>query len=229
MGDVIVLATRRHSAASTVSRKSSAETRPRLTRLKQAIKSQDGRHLPRRMRLIVLRSQDNPDDLRTSEAISSSSIPRAVMNSESCMGANVHQVHMPVKPACAWSGMELDAPSVHDMHMSGVTRRKFKESQPAGTPYQASHMRVWRELRKKTLEEMAEKCGKTYTQLSKIERGIQPYSQQILETYARELNCTVIDLLSRQPGEAEHVLSAWSRADERGRSTMTALAQFEGK
>lgn len=121
--------------------------------------------------------------------------------------------------------MEDSASSVHDMHMRTSTKTKPRQKPPKVAPYQATYMRVWREDRGKTLEEMGEACGKTYNQLSKIERGLQPYKQDILENYARALKCTVVDLLSRKPDEAEHVLSAWSRTDDRGRETMLAVAK----
>src|SRR5262249_45010978 len=152
--------------------------------------------------------------------------PRSVMNSESCMGANVHQAHIAVKPTCAWRGMEDPAPSVHDMHMRTAIRKKLREKPPQSAPYLTTYMRHWREHKKKTLEFMGEKCGKTYNQLSKIERGLQPYKQDILETYARILECTVVDLLTRSPGEAENVLSAWSRTDDRGRRMMLGAADL---
>jgi len=139
------------------------------------------------------------------------------------MPGNVQQTHIPVKATCAWSGMEEMAKLVHDMHMRAVTKRKVKEKQAKPPQFQVSRMRAWREHRGKTLEEMAAKCGMTYNQLSKMERGYQPYKQAILETYAKELNCTVIDLLSRAPGEAEDILSLWSKADERGRKSAVLL------
>lgn len=223
-GDVVEFPRTRRHARTSVSRKSSADTRPLLTNLKQAISSQDGRLLPRRMRLMVLRSGASLEDLRTSEAIASSSSPRPDMNSDSCMAANVHEAHIAVKPTCAWSGMEGGLATVHDMHMRTSTKTKPRPKQPKAAPHVATYMRDWREDRGKTLEDMGEVCHKTYNQLSKIERGLQPYKQDILENYARALNCTVVDLLTRTPGEAESILSVWSRTDDRGRATMLAVA-----
>jgi DNA-binding Xre family transcriptional regulator len=142
------------------------------------------------------------------------------------MGANVHQAHIAVKPTCAWSGMEQDLSSVHDMHMRTSTKRKTAPKVPEPTLFRATFMWHWRKKRGKTQEDMAEILGMTHGQLSKIENGKQPYNQHILETYAKVLECTVVDLLTRQPGEAEHVLSVWSKTDDRGRQMMTGAAKI---
>lgn len=42
--------------------------------------------------------------------------------------------------------------------------------------------------------------GITHGQLSKVERGLHPYNQHILEIAALEYRCTVSDILSRPPG-----------------------------
>jgi DNA-binding Xre family transcriptional regulator len=229
VGGQILPFPKRPHARTSVSRKSSAETRPPLIDLKQAIKSQDGRHLPRRMRLMVLRSQEILQDFRTSEAICSSSSPRLVMKSDSCMGANVHEAHIAVKPACAWSGMDGAAEPVHDMHMPTSAKQKVRARPPVQVRYDATFMRAWREFRNKTLEEMAEKCGKTYSQLSKIETGKQPYSQQILEAYARHLGCSVIDLLARRPQDDETLLGMWPRLNHEAREMLLAAAKIATK
>jgi DNA-binding Xre family transcriptional regulator len=119
--------------------------------------------------------------------------------------------------------MELAAAPVQDVHMPWRTNRKLKEDRSSRSPYATTHMRAWREHRNKTLEVMAEKCGIKHGQLSRIERGLQPYRQTILETYARELDCSVVDLIVRDPDEAEDVLSLWSKLDGRGRKMVAGM------
>lgn len=47
--------------------------------------------------------------------------------------------------------------------------------------------------------------GLTHGQLSKIERGLHPYSQNVLEVAALEYGCTVVDILSRPPSDADRM------------------------
>lgn len=221
MGSVVRFPRRRHARAS---RKSSAEILPLLSFFRQAASSQDGMDLPRRMRLMVLRSQEISNVLRTSAATCSSSKSRSNMKADSCMSANVHQVHIAVKPDCAQAGMEACPATVHHLHMSARAKQKIKKT-AAKAGYHPTFMRAWREDRKRTLEDLAEKCGKKHGQISRIERGLQPYSQQVLETYARELDCSVVDLLTREPGQAESFLSIWAAMDERDRKRFLAFAK----
>lgn len=62
-------------------------------------------------------------------------------------------------------------------------------------------MREWRDAQGYTLEQMGDWIGVKHSQLSRIERGIAPYSQKILEAYADLCDCTVADLLTRKPNQ----------------------------
>lgn len=97
--------------------------------------------------------------------------------------------------------MEVGRRNVHPLHMR-------KARKPA---WRRTFLREWREAADKTLEEVAEKMGITHGQLSKIERGLSPYSQRILEIAATEYGCTVQDLLTRRPEEGEGVFGLWER------------------
>lgn len=44
--------------------------------------------------------------------------------------------------------------------------------------------------------------GLKHSQLSKIERGLHPYNQHVLEVAALEYGCTVADILTRTPESA---------------------------
>ncbi len=54
-----------------------------------------------------------------------------------------------------------------------------------------------------SLESAAAQMGLTHGQLSKVERGLHPYSQHILETAALEYHCSITDLLTRLPSDAD--------------------------
>lgn len=57
-----------------------------------------------------------------------------------------------------------------------------------------------------TLRDLAEACHTTQTSISRIERGVQPYTQGSLEAIARALRCRPSDLLSRAPGASDQIL-----------------------
>lgn len=68
----------------------------------------------------------------------------------------------------------------------------------------ATYIRAWRDKRGFTLDDMVgrlETLGvpTTGASLSRIERGIQPYSQDIIEAIAAALDVTVADLVEHNP------------------------------
>ena len=67
-----------------------------------------------------------------------------------------------------------------------------------------TYIRAWREHRGYTLDDMIGRLEALDTKitgasLSRIERGIQPYSQDIMEAIAAALNLAVGDLLENDP------------------------------
>lgn len=71
-----------------------------------------------------------------------------------------------------------------------------------------TYIRAWREKRGYTLDDMIgrlETIGLKITgaSLSRIERGIQPYSQDVLEAIAGALNVDVADLVENDPNVPE--------------------------
>lgn len=66
-------------------------------------------------------------------------------------------------------------------------------------PLGRTYIRQWREYRKKSLEEVADKIGKSHSTLSRIERARQGYNQEELEALAIELGTDVVSLLTRDP------------------------------
>jgi transcriptional regulator with XRE-family HTH domain len=89
--------------------------------------------------------------------------------------------------------------------------------------WRSTFMRAWREHRGFTLEEIAQDIGIKHGQLSKIERGQQPYSQRILEAYARRCQCTVADLLIRPPTADEDLYVLLSGLDEEQKPYAAAM------
>jgi transcriptional regulator with XRE-family HTH domain len=74
-----------------------------------------------------------------------------------------------------------------------------------------TYIREWRQYRALTLEKLAERIGITHGALSKIERGIRPYSQALLEALAEELGTDPASLLMRNPADPEGIWSIWEQ------------------
>lgn len=82
----------------------------------------------------------------------------------------------------------------------------------AGKGFRPTFMRQWRLHRTKTLVQVAEELHVTHGYLSKVERGLQPYNQELLERLAEIYQCDVVDLLIRDPSEPTNIWSLWDRA-----------------
>lgn len=91
--------------------------------------------------------------------------------------------------------------------------------------YKRTFIRQWREHREKTLEYLAEKIGITHASLSRIERGLQPYSQPIVESIAKELATDVSSLLNRDPNDPEAIWSIWDQAKPAERKMIVDIAK----
>jgi transcriptional regulator with XRE-family HTH domain len=90
---------------------------------------------------------------------------------------------------------------------------------------QRTFIREWREFRGLSLEELAQAAGMVKGNLSKIERGINPYNQVRLELIARRLDCTPADLLARPPGVAPALESLLNAATPEQQSQLASIAE----
>ncbi len=64
---------------------------------------------------------------------------------------------------------------------------------------QPTFIRAWRQHRGMTLAELAHRMGTTHATLSRVERGKQPYNQNLLEMLAAKLRTNVASLLRKAP------------------------------
>ena len=64
---------------------------------------------------------------------------------------------------------------------------------------QRHFIREWRKHRMLTLEQLAERVEVTHATLSRIERGLIPYNQDLLERLAEELRTEPASLIMRNP------------------------------
>lgn len=80
-----------------------------------------------------------------------------------------------------------------------------------------TYIKQWREFRKLTQEQLAEKTNMSPGNISLIERGLQNYTQETLESIAYALKCKTADLLTRNPADPSDIWPVWDRAtaDER--------------
>jgi transcriptional regulator with XRE-family HTH domain len=81
-----------------------------------------------------------------------------------------------------------------------------------------------------TLEQLASRVGEatgegfTHASLSRIERGLQPYSQAVLEALADALQTDPASLLIRDPSDPEGIWSIWDQAKPGQREMIVEMA-----
>lgn len=110
-----------------------------------------------------------------------------------------------------------------DLHHAYM--RKPLAPRKTATAFRMTFIRNWRNHRKRTLEELADKIGITHASLSRIETGKQPYSQPILEALAEELATDVPSLLSRDPGDPDAIWPIWDQAKPSERQMIVDIAK----
>ncbi len=117
----------------------------------------------------------------------------------------------------------------------GLMHEHFSMSKPREKPpvrladgreLPAQYIREWRKYRKLTLEELAEQIGMSPGNLSNIERGVTPYNRDHLQALADTLDCTIVDLLSRDPDETDPFGSLWKSWTPQQRAGMLELMRL---
>lgn len=91
--------------------------------------------------------------------------------------------------------------------------------------FRPTFIRSWREYRNLSLAQLVDRLVDpntfeplmTAASLSRIERGLQPYSQPQLEAIAEALGCQAGDLITRNPTDSEAIWSIWETLDDAGR------------
>lgn len=105
--------------------------------------------------------------------------------------------------------MDGHIPWAHDLYMKHKRRL---------------YLREWRKHRGLTLEQLADRVGMTHSSLSRIERGLQRYDQELLERAADALQCEEVDLLIRDPLAPESIWSIWDKAQPGQRRQIVEIA-----
>lgn len=91
----------------------------------------------------------------------------------------------------------------------------------APRPY-PTFIKEWREFRGMTQATLGEKTGMTSQNVHYIETGKSNYTQKTLEAFAAALNCTVVDLLARNPADDDDFIGLWNQATPRQRRAIMA-------
>lgn len=106
-----------------------------------------------------------------------------------------------------------------------VQRQRLRAHNPP-MARQKTFLREWRKMKPgRTLEVVAEQLHMSQPQLGRIERGDQPYNQDLLEALADLYGCGVADLLMRDPSKAEAIWSLWDRARPGQRPVIEAAVE----
>jgi transcriptional regulator with XRE-family HTH domain len=135
----------------------------------------------------------------------------------------VHAAYM-AKKATSKAASRAKSKAAPKAAAKAAPRRKRKPT------FGMTYIRTWRKKRGLSLEFLAVRVGKrvghmTHASLSRIERGLQPYSQPILEALAEELTYgDVAALLLCDPTEPDNIWSIWDRAKPAQRAQMVEAA-----
>jgi transcriptional regulator with XRE-family HTH domain len=93
---------------------------------------------------------------------------------------------------------------------------------PRFTP---TFIRQWRQHRGMSLDVLAARVPMDKGNLSKVERGILPYNQEMLERLADALMTDPASLLMRDPSAPEAIWSLWERARPGVRRQIESVAE----
>jgi transcriptional regulator with XRE-family HTH domain len=111
--------------------------------------------------------------------------------------------------------------NVHHVHMAKRALDRFRGEKR----HRRTFIREWRQSRRLTLEQLANRIGITHASLSRIERGRQPYSQPLLEALADALQTEPASLLIRNPTDPEGIWSVWDQTKPGERRQIVEIAK----
>lgn len=86
-------------------------------------------------------------------------------------------------------------------------------------------IRQWREYRELTQDQLASRLDMSKAQLSRIETGDQPYSQDFLEACAEALRTDPASLIMRNPEDPDGIWTIWEQAKPGERLQIVAVAR----
>jgi transcriptional regulator with XRE-family HTH domain len=83
----------------------------------------------------------------------------------------------------------------------------------------------WRVHRGLSQEQLADRLETSVASISRIEKGSQPYTQDVLEALAEALMTDPASLLMRNPDDPEAMWSIWEQAKKGERQLIEELAR----
>jgi transcriptional regulator with XRE-family HTH domain len=175
-------------------------------------------------------------DKPTALATASSDKSLSNMNFERCAIPELYaECTIPVKENCTPDVLYVDNPPVHDVYMPPKKPKKATPRQKR--VFQRTFIKQWRDYRNLSQEQLAERVtnflvengtggGYTHASIGRLERGLMPYSQPILEALADALGTDPASLLIRDPTDAEGIWTIWEKALPAERTQITELSQI---
>jgi transcriptional regulator with XRE-family HTH domain len=94
-----------------------------------------------------------------------------------------------------------------------------------GKERRKTFIRTWRLHRRLSLETVADAAGTTAASLSRIERGIVPYNQDLIESLALIYGCDPAELIARDPSQPARIWSLWERASDDEKARIATVAE----
>ncbi len=126
-----------------------------------------------------------------------------------------------VGPRCVTLNYGHRPANVHHVYMRKRVPSRFRVEKR----HRPTFVREWRQSRGLTLQQLALQIGITHASLSRIERGLQPYSQPLLEAIAEALQTEPAFLLMRNPADPDGIWSVWDRAKPGERRQIVEIAK----
>jgi transcriptional regulator with XRE-family HTH domain len=91
--------------------------------------------------------------------------------------------------------------------------------------FRPTFIRQWRNHRHMSLEQLASRVPMDKGNLSKVERGLLPYNQEMIERIADVLMTDPASLLMRDPTMPEAIWSIWEKAKPGTRRQIESVAE----
>lgn len=142
---------------------------------------------------------------------------------------------MTVNGNCTPGAVYRENANVHLVYMAGKAPKKVTP-RPKRPQYQRTYIKQWRDHRKLTQEQLAERVsfylaerglakGYTYATIGRLERGLVRYTQPIMEAIADALRTDVASLLMRDPTDPDAIWTLWERAKPAQRAEIAEIAE----
>lgn len=90
--------------------------------------------------------------------------------------------------------------------------------------FRPNFIRAWRQAKHMSLERLAAQVPMDKGNLSKVERSLLPYNQEMLERLAEALGTEPASLLMRDPSDPEGIWSIWDKAKPGTRRQIAEVA-----